>query len=77
MAVAADFHRNFLIPEHTDKACPTTNMMTYSDALRLFFCFTIISQIFNKSISDRCFFYYYFVSDQNDEQEKQLIYRQE
>lgn len=26
MAVAADFHRDFLIPEHTVKqACPTTN----------------------------------------------------
>ena len=46
MAVAADFHRNFLIPEQYRLAvCPTTNAMnTAFDDLRLFFCIFIILQ---------------------------------
>ena len=44
MAVATDSHRDFLIPEHTG-VCPTTNVITRFDDLRLFFCFIIISHL--------------------------------
>ncbi len=39
MAVAADSHRNFLIPGHTVKQYARQRIRaSYSDALRLFFC---------------------------------------
>ena len=42
MAVAADSHRDFLIPEHT-AVCSTTNVNSHLDDLRLFFCNIIIA----------------------------------
>ena len=38
MAVAADSHRDFLIPERTFCSAPDNEYDRYSDALRLFFC---------------------------------------
>ena len=48
MAVAADSHRDFLIPEHT-WVCPTTSVISRLDDLCLFFCNLIISH-------QNCFF---------------------
>jgi oligoendopeptidase F len=38
MAVAADSHRDFLIPEHTENGYARQQIYKYSDELRLFFC---------------------------------------